>query len=162
GRYGDLLAAWKRAGVLTHVGYIIGFPHDTPDSVRNSVRRLQELEVDIASFFMLTPLPGSADHAAMVRAGIAIDADLNRHDTFHPVGAHPGMSRAAWRALYEEAWQTFYSREHMRRRLAAAAPASRMTLLHMYLWYRTASAVERYHPMMTGFGRLKPRRDRRP
>jgi radical SAM superfamily enzyme YgiQ (UPF0313 family) len=163
GRYADLLAAWRDAGVLTHVGYIIGFPHDTPASVRDSVRRLrEELQVDIASFFMLTPLAGSADHAAMTRAGVAIDADLNRHDTFHPVVDHPRMSRATWSALYEEAWATFYAPDYLRSRLAAATPANRMTLLQMYLWYRTATAVERYHPMMTGFGRLKPRRDRRP
>src|SRR6185295_764805 len=64
--------------------------------------------------------------------------------------------------LYEEAWSTFYDGAHMRRQLAHAPAAQRRTLLQMYLWYKTAIVVDRYHPMMTGFVRLKPRRDRRP
>ena len=57
------------------------------------------------------------------------------------------------------------SHQHALRKLRAchpAASAQRITLLHLYLWYLTATRVERFHPMMTGFWRLKPRTDRRP
>src|SRR5262249_3912256 len=37
-----------------------------------------------------------------------------------------------------------------------------VTLMQMYLWHKAASVVEGFHPMMTGFFRPKPRRDRRP
>src|SRR5208337_1748934 len=60
--YKDLIAAWHNAKIATHVAYIFGFPFDTPESIREDVRRLQEeLEVEQASFFMLTPVPGSRD-----------------------------------------------------------------------------------------------------
>jgi radical SAM superfamily enzyme YgiQ (UPF0313 family) len=161
--YAALVGAWRRAGVLTHVGYIIGFPHDTPASVRANLRTLrEEIGVDVASFFMLSPLPGSVDHRRLVEAGTAMDADWSRYDTFHPVVDHPRMSRAEWRALYEEAWREFYTPAHMERQLARAPRAHYVTLLQMYLWYGAAALVERFHPMMTGFVRLKPRRDRRP
>jgi len=160
--YAVLIDAWHRAGVLTHVGYIIGFPHDTPASVRANIRTLKdEIGVDIASFFMLSPLPGSLDHLRLVERGTALDEDWNRYDTFHAVVDHPRMSRDEWFALYEEAWREFYTFDHMKRRIADAPRGDSVTLLQMYLWYKAAAAVERYHPMMTGFVRVKPRTDRR-
>ena len=159
--YAALVRQWQDAGILVHVGYIIGFPNDTREGVARSVRELQGLGVDVASFFMLCPLPGSADHVRILNAGVPLDADLGRYDTFHPVMEHPRMSRAEWVASYREAWEAFYEPAHMQARLAAVPPGQRVTLAQIYLWYRSATVVERFHPMMTGFFRLKPRRDRR-
>jgi Radical SAM superfamily len=161
--YAALVETWHRAGILTHVGYIIGFPHDRPTSVRADLHRLrEEVRPDLASFFMLSPLPGSADHLRIVRSGIPLDDDLNGFDTFHPVIDHPQMSREEWVDLYREAWRDFYAPAHLERQLAQAPADQHTTLLQMYLWYGAAIRVERFHPMMTGFFRVKPRRDRRP
>ena len=160
--YAALVEAWHRADILTHVGYIIGFPHDTPDSVRANLRTLRdEVRPDVASFFMLTPLPGSRDHRDLVDSGIALDADLNRYDTFHAVVDHPRMSRDEWDSLYREAWEDFYDMRVLVRQMQQAPEAQRATLLQIYLWYGAAVRVEGFHPMMTGFLRLRPRRDRR-
>jgi radical SAM superfamily enzyme YgiQ (UPF0313 family) len=161
--YAAMIETWRAAGILTHVGYIIGFPSDSPESVREDVRTLRDtLGVDLAAFFMLTPLPGSADYAALQRERRPMDEDLNRYDTFHPVVDHPRMTREIWYELYREAWREFYSREHMRRQLARRSGREHIALLQMYLWYKSAVIVDDFHPMMTGFVRRKPRRDRRP
>ncbi|HKB42324.1 MAG TPA: hypothetical protein VKD72_38210, partial [Gemmataceae bacterium] len=45
-----------------------GFPADTPASIERDLKTIQrELPIDILEFFMLTPLPGSADHKALYR-----------------------------------------------------------------------------------------------
>ena len=161
--YAATVRAWQEAGVFVHAGYIVGFPHDTTESVRRNLRRLRdEIGVDLASFFLLTPLAGSRDHTEALAAGVSIDADLNRHDTFHAVTDPGSMTREAAEAIYRECWQEFYSFEHRRRRLAAWPEDQRATLLQNYLWYGCATRVEDFHPMMTGFVRIKPRRDRRP
>ena len=161
--YAATVRAWQDGGIFVNAGYIVGFPHDTMESVRESVRRLRdEIGVDVASFFLLTPLAGSSDHTAALAAGVDIDEDLNRHDTFHAVTDPGGMSRTDAEAAYHAAWREFYSFEHRRRRLAAWPEDQRATLLQNYLWYSCATRVEHFHPMMTGFVRLKPRRDRRP
>ena len=161
--YAATVRLWQEAGIFVHAGYIIGFPNDTPASVAASVQRLRdEIGVDLASFFLLTPLAGSADHAAARAEGLAIDPDLNRHDTFHAVVEPQSMSAAEAEAAYRAAWREFYSFEHRRRRLAAWPEEQRATLLQNYLWYAAATRVDRFHPMMTGVGRLRPRADRRP
>jgi radical SAM superfamily enzyme YgiQ (UPF0313 family) len=64
--YRQMLLAWKDAGVVTYAGYIIGFPADTPESIRQDIAIIQkELPLDILEFFILTPLPGSEDHKVL-------------------------------------------------------------------------------------------------
>src|SRR5262245_57154963 len=104
--YRKLLLAWKARGVLTYAGYIIGFPHDTPDSVAHDIAIIQrELPIDIMEFFCLTPLPGSEDHQKLWRKGVAMDSDLNRYDTEHVVTVHPRMGRDELQAVYRNVWK---------------------------------------------------------
>jgi radical SAM superfamily enzyme YgiQ (UPF0313 family) len=159
--YRDMIATWHRAGIACHVGYILGFPEDTPESIAQDVRDLGEaLEVDQASFFMLTPIPGSADHLELVRRKVPLDADPGNYDSFHPVMRHPRMTGAEWLEAYRRAWRDFYSPAAMRRTLLRANHRTYWGLFKNFLWYR-AAMIEDAHPMITGFLRLKDRTQRR-
>ena len=64
--YRQMLLDWKKVGAIITAGYIIGFPFDTPESVRQDVEIIKkELPVDILGFTLLTPLPGSEDHKVL-------------------------------------------------------------------------------------------------
>jgi radical SAM superfamily enzyme YgiQ (UPF0313 family) len=162
GAYREHIARWQDAGIACHVGFIIGFPHDTYARLMDDVRTLRDdLLVDQASFFMLTPLPGSRDHQKAVESGAPLDPDYNNFDSFHATTIHPLMSREEWTAAYRDAWTTFYSFDQMKRTLERQGPRSYWNLLKCFLWYR-AAMMEGAHPMVTGFLRLKDRRARRP
>jgi radical SAM superfamily enzyme YgiQ (UPF0313 family) len=162
GEYRESIARWHEAGIVCHVGFIIGFPHDTYDRIMEDVRTLRdELLVDQASFFVLTPLPGSRDHRVAVDAGMPMDPDYNRFDSFRVVMPHPVMSDEEWMAAYRDAWTNFYSFDHMKRALLRQNPHTYWGMFKCFLWYRT-SMVEGTHPMVTGFFRLKDRLSRRP
>ena len=93
--YRKLLLAWKAVGAVTYAGYILGFPNDTPESIRRDIAIVQrELPIDMMEFFCLTPLPGSEDHQILYRKGVAMDPDMNKYDTEHAVTAHPKMTKA--------------------------------------------------------------------
>ena len=161
--YRNLIDAWHAAEITTHVGFIIGFPFDTFESIKRDVQRLQEeIQVDQASFFMLTPIPGSMDHLNAVKAGVPIDSDLNLYDSFHPTMDHPNMTRDEWFQAYRDAWQSFYSFENMKAILTRATPRMYWNAFKNIVWYKNAAILENNHPMMTGFFRLKGRTARRP
>jgi radical SAM superfamily enzyme YgiQ (UPF0313 family) len=161
--YSELIQAYRDAGICTHVGYIIGFPFDTPESVRRDVTYLMhDVRPDHASFFMLTPLPGSMDHLAMVRRGAWMHPDFNRYDSHHAVTVHPFLKDGAWEKSYYEAWNTFYSFENMKAVLRRTPRSRYWNNFARFLWYKNSIQTESRHPMMCGFFRLKGRKNRRP
>ncbi|MCW2284085.1 hypothetical protein M2323_001698 [Rhodoblastus acidophilus] len=163
--YRDMLLAWKRAGCFTYAGYILGFPNDTPESIRRDIAIIQrELPLDILEFFCLTPLPGSEDHQRLVAKGVWIDPDLNKYDLEHVVTGHPRMSQAQWEGIYQEAWDLYYTPRHMRTimRRAAANGVSAGHAMFLALWFWGCVKLEKVHPLQGGYFRRKRRRDRRP
>lgn len=161
--YQDMIAAWRQAEVDTHAAYIIGFPFDTPESVKADIERLKnELKVEQASFFMMTPIPGSRDHERMVRDGEWIDPDLNKYDAFHETMRHPNFAQGEWYETYRQAWESFYGFENMRRVLINTSPENYWNVFRNFIWYRNSAFIEQGHPMIHGFFRIKDRKDRRP
>jgi radical SAM superfamily enzyme YgiQ (UPF0313 family) len=163
--YRNMLLAWKSIHVVIWAGFIIGFPGDTPETVMRDIGIIQrELPIDFLEFFMLTPLPGSEDHQKLALAGIPMDADFNRYDTFHVVTDHPKMSREEWHRTYWRAWEAYYTFEHMETlmRRAAATGISLGKMLNYLVSFWGLSLVERMHPLEGGYGRVKVRTLRRP
>jgi len=158
----NLIAAWHNAGIMTHVGYIVGFPHDSPESIREDIRRLkEEVRPDIASFFVLTPLPGSVDHLHMVQAGIPIESDYNAYDSNRQTIPHPNFAPGELDRVSREAWLDFYSTDNMTAVLQRSHRGTYWDIFKNYVWYKNA-LNEGQHPMISGFLRLKDRTDRRP
>jgi hypothetical protein len=165
GEYRAMLQAWRSRAVLTQAGYIVGFPADTPESIERDIRTIQrELPVDILEFFMLTPLPGSADHRDLYLAARWLEPDLNRYDTEHATAEHPRMTAAEWKAAYDRAWHLYYSPAHVETllRRARAGGARTRRLAGAILTYYGSYRFEKVHPLQSGAFRRKVRTTRRP
>ncbi len=162
--YRKLLLAWKAVGAVTYAGYILGFPNDTPQSIRRDIAIIQrELPIDMMEFFCLTPLPGSEDHQILYRKGVTMDPDMNKYDTEHAVTAHPKMTQAEWEDIYRAAWDIYYTPEHLEciMRRAGATGINLSSLAGTLLHFSQFTAMENVHPLQGGILRLKFRRDRR-
>ena len=164
-QYRTMLQGWRAHGVITVAGYIIGFPADTPESIERDIRTIQrELPIDVLEFFILTPLPGSADRQALHRRGVWMDPGMNRYDVEHVTTAHPRMSAREWRAVYDRAWHLYYSPKHVET-LLRRAKASGIALGRI-VWsiccYYGSYRFEKVHPLQCGILRRKVRRTRRP
>src|SRR5262245_32460988 len=163
--YRAMLQAWKKRGIITYAGYILGFPNDRRETIKRDIEIIKrELPVDILEFFFLTPLPGSEDHKVLYKKGAWMDPDVNKYDLNHRVTHHPVMSDAEWEESDWSAWEWFYSPEHMETimRRAAACGLSVGKVMFMMLWFFFSIRYDRVHPLESGYFRLKFRRDRRP
>ena len=120
--YRNLIDAYRSAEIATHVGYILGFPFDSPESISRDLHKLtHEVRPDMASFFILTPLPGSRDHWEMYRENRYMDPDYNKYDSQHETMNYPYFpDEGSLLAAYRNAWRTFYSFENMSRILRRA------------------------------------------
>ncbi len=162
--YRAMLQAWHRAGAITYAGYILGFPGDTPASIERDIRIIQrELPVDLLEFFLLTPLPGSADHKKLYLTGVEMEPDMNRYDLVHVTTRHPAMSDEELIGIYRRAWDLYYSPEHVETVVRRAKVWGRDTrdMTMKLLTFYALMALEKVHPLEGGLFRRKYRRDRR-
>ena len=162
--YRQMFQEWKRAGVIVYAGFIMGLPGDTPETIRRDIEIIQkELPVDLLEFTILTPLPGSEDHQTLHNNGTWMDPDLNKYDLESVTIEHPKMSREELQRTYNDAWDWFYTDEHvermMRRNLAYGIKTLRefRGVLQVY----GAPHFERVHPQQGGYFRRKIRSQRR-
>jgi radical SAM superfamily enzyme YgiQ (UPF0313 family) len=161
--YRHLIQAYRDSEISSHVGYILGFPFDTVDSIRRDLKFLMnEVQPDHASFFILMPLPGSMDHLQMLRRGEWMHPDFNLYDSQHEVTHHPYLKDGSWKETYYEAWRTFYSLENMKAILQRGSRANYWNNFLRFLWYKNSIQTEGRHPMMCGYFRRKGRKTRRP
>ena len=123
----------------------------------------RELPVDLLEFFILTPLPGSADHKELYT-----DRGLDgpRHEQIRSGARHrapPGDDRRGVAGLYRKAFDLYYSPEHIEPilRRAKASGIKPVRLVNHVLQFYFTFRQENVHPLQGGFFRRKIRRQRR-
>jgi radical SAM superfamily enzyme YgiQ (UPF0313 family) len=162
--YREMFLAWRARQVITYAGYILGFPGDTPERIAHDIKTVQrELPVDLLEFFILTPLPGSADHKAIEAEGVWMDPDMNKYDLEHVTTGHPLMSAQEWQTVYRQAWDLYYSEQHIETifRRAKASGIKPVRLLNHILQFYFTFIQEKVHPLQGGYFRRKVRHSRR-
>lgn len=165
GEYRQMLQEWRKQGVTTYAGYILGFPNDTPESITHDIEIIKrELPIDILEFFILTPLPGSADHKALHEKGVWMDPDMNKYDLEHVTAGHARMSADELHEIYDRAWHQYYTPAHvetlMRRAEAMGSKAGKIA--QMVFQFYGSYRFEKLHPLQSGLFRRKIRTARRP
>jgi len=162
--YKELVAHCHALGISCHAGYMLGLPFDTPESIKHDIAELQAMMFDSASFYILAPLPGSKDHQRWWRDGRWMSKDFNMYDSAHVAVEPERMSRDDLMKAYYQAWEQFYSTEHMVAILKIWKNDKYYyrEKLSFFAWYLYSSRIERLHPMNCGFWTIRRRTDRRP
>jgi len=165
-KYRRVVNNWHNAGIAVHCGYMIGFPHDTPDSGRQAALDLIEVGVDLASFFIVTPLPGTEDHIKAVEEGKITDWDFNWYDSDHVVSQHPTMTAEEVLKAYRDAYRTFYSPWRMLKNTATFSGGrglnweARDSMTREFLYWGYSYRRGR-HPMLGGLWKMYDEKTKR-
>jgi radical SAM superfamily enzyme YgiQ (UPF0313 family) len=161
--YKDLIDHCHSLGITCHAGYILGLPFDTAASIKEDVAELQRMMFDSASFYILSPLPGSKDHQRWWREKRWMHEDFNNYDSAHVAVKPERMTCDELMEAYHSAWEQFYSTEHMVNVLKLWRENHHYyrERLSFFMWYLYSSRIERLHPMNCGFWTVRRRSDRR-
>jgi radical SAM superfamily enzyme YgiQ (UPF0313 family) len=159
-KYRRVVDNWHSVGTAVHCGYMIGFPYDTPDSGQEAALDLIEVGVDLASFFIVTPLPGTEDHDKAVAEGTISDWDFNWYDSDHVVSHHPRMTAEEIDKAYRDAYTTFYSIPRVIKNTLTFAGGrglkweARDSMMRESAYWAYSYRCNR-HPMLGGIWRIK-------
>jgi len=164
-RYARIVELCRAHGVTTHFSNILGFPSDTEASIRDHLERLREIAPDLASFYVLTPIPGTDQYGEFLANGSITARNLDRFDGTCVTWRHPNLSPERWSALLAECYRGFNRAGEvaakMRRALGARwdhrMPGKLFSIAGHAVQSRLAVRAGA-HPMAGGVGRI--RRDR--
>lgn len=155
--YGEIVKLCRRHGVLSHFSNIIGFPEDSVESIRGHLDVLRSLRPNTASFYILTPIPGTEQYDDFLKAGWITEENLDRFDATTTTWKHPNVSWPELQALLFRCYQKFYDFRHIMytalQGFRREVPAGILSYLGHPLFDRF-SAAKRLHPMSGGIGRV--------
>lgn len=164
-RYARIVELARAHGITTHFSSILGFPTDTEATIAEHLARLRELDPDLASFYLLTPIPGTEQYAEFRARGLITAANLDRFDGTSVTWRHPHLAPERWLALLFQCYREFCGAGAVAARLARAARArwdfrtpGKLSAIAGYAAQSRLAARARAHPMAGGIGRV--RRDR--
>jgi hypothetical protein len=111
----ELAARLNRAGKYAQGYYIIGFPSETPESIRGDLKLLASLELDVTQITIVTPHPCTALWTEYESKYGIFEKDWSKFDTKHLVWGHPNCAPGTLESLLEEGFAACYEKPWLRR-----------------------------------------------
>lgn len=165
-KYRRVVDNWHKVGVAVHAGYMLGFPFDGADCGRVAAQTLRKIGMDIVSFFIMTPLPGTEDQMRFADQGKITDWDFNNLDSQHVTLKHERVDAGALLQAYRDAFKGFYSFGRIIGEIFTASGGrnlcaeARRSVLRQNLYYYFSYRQGR-HPMVGGIWPIRRRDVRR-
>jgi hypothetical protein len=158
-RYKEILDLCRAHGISSHFSNILGFPGDTQQSVLNHLDKLKDLHPDIASFYILTPIPGTEQYDDFLQKGLITEQNLDRYDGACVTWRHPDLTYQQLTDLLFHCYRKFYSFSHvlkrgMSRYFKKGNPVLEALVGAGLPLFSRFAAFKRMHPMSGGIGRI--------
>jgi hypothetical protein len=161
-QYRQIVEMCRERGITTHFSNIIGFPGDTEADILGHLSSLRELAPDAASFYILTPIPGTEQYDEFLAQGLISETNLDRFDGTQPVWRHPRLLPKQLTDLLFRCCREFYGVGHVASRVLGHLASTRdfrlWAAVHSIIGHGALSrvaAVRRTHPMAGGVARVR-------
>ncbi len=127
----------KKVGLLVAVSIIIGYPGETNETLKDTLKFLWEVKPDDAYLCFATPYPGTELRRMLNDLGWEMSKDWAKYDTLTPIFENPGVSSDHMLQLRENFYNKFYSplyilRHFLKNNLYGRAMAR--TALNHFIW----------------------------
>lgn len=104
----------KKAGIITHASYIIGYIGENEGTIRDTIRYAKKLNTAVAAFFIASPIPGTPLYREAEEKGyLRPDAtwfDYSPLSNGESVLTFPHLSSAIIRKWHRKALRSYYFR----------------------------------------------------
>ena len=107
-RQREFISLCRSLGIRTVAGFLIGFPDDTEESIRDVRDYAQQINPTYANFNVVTPYPGTAFFEQM-RGQIA-DTDFSHYTVYTPLLKYEHLSVRRMEELLAKCFHRFYFR----------------------------------------------------
>lgn len=156
--YGDIVDLCRRNGISSHFSNIIGFPQDTEADIQHQIKTLCELSPNCASFYILTPIPGTEQYNDFLSEGLITEKNLDRFDCTCLTWEHPQLSSSELTSLLFRCYRKFFSVRHAIANLKCAfrtdSVVSESLVTTGFSAFNRYNTWRKHHPMTGGIRRI--------
>jgi radical SAM superfamily enzyme YgiQ (UPF0313 family) len=157
--YGEIVRLCRKYSISSHFSNIIGFPEDSSFNIQEHLDILCGLDPDIASFYILVPLPGTQQYDEFLAEGRITETNLDRFDAQCVTWRHDNLRPQELEDWLFRCYREFNSGAHMRRTARDYCRPGKiwsnlLPSLGLALFTRFVTA-RRTHPMSGGIGRVQ-------
>ena len=124
-KYGRIVALCRKHGITSHFSNILGLPADTREGILEHLRTLRLLAPDVASFYILTPVPGTEQYEDFRRDGWITETNLDRFDGSCVTWRHPNLTAGELTDLLLRCYRDFYAVSDVAGKFVRLAVSSR-------------------------------------
>ncbi len=146
-QYAEIIRLCNEAGIRPHFSNIIGFPEDDEAEIRHHLEVLKTLRPRVASFYILTPIPGTEQYDDFRAAGWITEKNLDRFDGSCYTWSHPNLPRKQMEDLLYHSYVNYYGFLLKDRKLPNDD-------LRFAVFCRYTAGLRR-HPMAGGYDRIQ-------
>jgi radical SAM superfamily enzyme YgiQ (UPF0313 family) len=145
--YADIIWLCREAGIRPHFSNIIGFPDDDEEEIRHHVEILKELRPTVASFYVLTPIPGTEQYEDFRTKGWITEPNLDRFDASCSTWSHPILTGKRLEDLLYHCYVSYYG--FLLRTVRMSDEDRRLAI------FKRFTVSQRLHPMAGGVDRVR-------
>ena len=145
-KYKEEFRRFHDYGILIQTGMIFGFDHDDESAFERTVEFLEENNIELAMFNILTPLPGTNLYKRMDAEGRIIDRDWSHYDGRHVVFKPKLMTPETLQEGFLWAYHKFFSYPSIIKRIVPSLwklPHKRLLVERLFLNYAIRRIVNR-------------------
>lgn len=114
-KYREAVKLLHQNGITIEAGLVFGFDGDKLDVFQNTLRLLDEIEIDLIQVSVFTPLPGTPKYKSM--GSRIVDRNWEHYDFHHVVYEPQGMTAEALQAGHDWITWNFYHPLRMIKRM---------------------------------------------
>lgn len=111
----ELAARLNSEGIYAQGYYIIGFPGETPESIREDLHTLAGLSLDVTQITIVTPHPRTHLWNELDSAYGIFEKDWSKYNTKNLVWNHPRCAQGSLESLLEEGFRLCYGAKWLTR-----------------------------------------------
>jgi radical SAM superfamily enzyme YgiQ (UPF0313 family) len=100
----------QEIGLITVASVVLGFPEETPETLRETTKFIEMLNPDDVGYYIATPYPGTPMREFVIQKGWLKVTDFNHYDTATPIFETPYISSEQLVEMREKAFHSFYVR----------------------------------------------------
>ncbi|MEM3614255.1 MAG: radical SAM protein [Nitrososphaerales archaeon] len=108
----DAFRITREEGVMPFGSFILGYPTETLDEMKQTIKFAAEINAEYAQFCVLTPYPGTPVYYELKSKGLLLTEDWDRYTTLEPVIRYEvfGYTAKQVKKMLNYAYQYFYLR----------------------------------------------------